>query len=89
MGTVTDTDVEARGADESVGTYAKRLRREARRRGLQLHRSRRRNPLARGYGTWHLTDSFSAATNAVVWPINFAGIGGTLDEVDAFLTSLR
>lgn len=57
-----------------------RLRRMAQRQGLELHRSRRRDPRALDYGTYWLTD---AAGNPV------AADPGTLDDVERWLTSPR
>ena len=68
--------------------HANRLRRIAKRHELELHRSRRRKPFASGYATWYLIDALNTSDHRVVGPTNFAGIGGDLDEVEAFLTSL-
>lgn len=57
-------------------------RRRAERRGLRLARSRRRDPLALGFGLYRLVD---AATDAVVMGDGPGGFAATLDEVEAFL----
>ena len=53
-----------------------RLRRMAERQGLQLQKSRRRDPRAVGYGTWQIVD-----------PQGNRVASGSLDEVEAWLTS--
>lgn len=61
-----------------------RLRRAAERQGLQLVKSRRRDPRAMDYGTYMLTDP---ATNTVV--VGTAATGRsewTLDDVEDYLT---
>jgi hypothetical protein len=63
-----------------------RLRRMAERQGLELRKSRRRDPNALGYGCWMIVDPFNS--NAVV--ANSAGPTGEpnldLDDVEAYLT---
>jgi hypothetical protein len=65
-----------------------RLRRMAERQGLELHKSRRRDPNAIGYGLWMIIDSNG---NFVV--AQSAGPTGEpaldLDEVEAYLTRER
>ncbi|MGI8623105.1 MAG: hypothetical protein ACR2NB_06385 [Solirubrobacteraceae bacterium] len=56
-----------------------RLRRMAARQGLALHKSRRRDPRAIDYGSYHLVD---VQMNAVVT----GNFGLSLDEVEQFLT---
>jgi hypothetical protein len=61
-----------------------RLRRMAERQGLELRKSRRRDPRALGFGRWMIVDPYS---NAVV-----VGAGPTgepdldLDDVELYLT---
>jgi len=61
-----------------------RLRRMAARQGLALHKSRRRDPLALGYGRWMLTSSDGQVA---------AGADGegrpawTLEQIEAHLTT--
>lgn len=63
-----------------------RLRRMAERQGLALHKSKRRDPNALGYGCWMIVDPFNS--NGVV--ADSAGPTGEpsmdLDEVEAYLT---
>lgn len=42
--------------DQNFKTEENKLRRAARRQGLELKKNRRRDPLALGYGTYCLTD---------------------------------
>ena len=49
-------------------------------------RSRRRNPLAPGYGLYKLV---RAATDETVFGDGPCGFAATLDEVEAFLNRLR
>jgi hypothetical protein len=60
-----------------------RLRRMAERQGLALHKSRRRDPRALGYGGYMLVD---VATNSVVAGELDSPRALTLDEVDEYLT---
>lgn len=63
-----------------------RLRRMAERQGLQLVKSRRRDPHAVGFGTYML---MNPPTNSVVH-MNFAlpgGYGLDLDDVESYLTT--
>jgi hypothetical protein len=62
--------------DNAAKARENRLRRMAERRGYGLSKSRRRDPLATGYGTWTLTD---AATGSVI------AAGLTLDAAAARL----
>ena len=59
-----------------------RLRRAAGRQGLTFTKSRRRDPRARDYGLYWLTDQ---TTNALMT----AEQGLTLDEIEEFLTKPR
>ena len=56
-----------------------RLRRAAARQGLQLQKSRARDPHAIGYGTYHLANP--ATGTLEVWGLP-SGYGLTLDEID-------
>ena len=70
------------GTDEKV--RENRLRRMAERQGLELRKSRRRDPRAIDYGTYMLVN---AEINGVV--AGAAGTGGpnfTLDDVETYLT---
>lgn len=61
-----------------------RLRAMAARRGLELQKSRRRDPGARDYGHWWVRDD---RTRRVVFPQGRGGRwGATLNEVEAYLT---
>ncbi len=57
------------------------LRRAARRQGLVLEKSRRRDPRAIGFGTWRLLDE---RTRTQRFPLDGPGVK-TLDEIDAYL----
>jgi hypothetical protein len=59
------------------------LRQMARQQGLALERSRKRNPQARGYGTYQLVDR---ETGTIVKLGDSSGFGLTADEIAAFLT---
>jgi hypothetical protein len=59
--------------------HENRLRRMAERQGLRLHKSRRRDPRALGYGTYDLVQ---ASDNHMVSPEQM-----TLDEIEQWLTS--
>jgi hypothetical protein len=59
-----------------------RLRETAKRRGLTLEKSRKRDPLALGYGKWWL---WTAKRGKVVLGGKRTE-GATLDEVEAYLT---
>lgn len=60
-----------------------RLRRMAERQGLQVLKSRRRDPRASDYGTYMLVDPRS---NAVVASGAQSGYGLTVDDLEAALT---
>lgn len=62
-----------------------RLRRMAQRQGLQLIKSKRRDPNALSYGTYGLIDT---RTNGLVLGNGevFDGYGCDLDEIEAYLT---
>ena len=61
-----------------------RLRRSAARQGLQLEKSRARDPRAIGYGTYHLVD---IATDTLAAYGNESGYGLGLDDVARELLS--
>ncbi len=63
-------------------TYENRLRRAADRQGLQLAKSRSRDPRATDYGSYMLADR---DTNSVVAYGSPSGYGLGLDEVDRAL----
>lgn len=65
-----------------------RLRRMAERQGLQLQKSRRRDPRALDYGTYQLVD---VQTSGLVAYGRQSGYGLTLDEVERelMLTSIN
>lgn len=60
-----------------------RLRRMAERQGLELQKSRRRDPRAYDYGTYQLIDPY---TNTIAVGDTNRGYGLTLDEVEKALT---
>jgi hypothetical protein len=60
-----------------------RLRRMAERRGLQLQKSRRRDPRAYDYGTYRLVD---ARTNTVIAYAGYNDHGLTLNQIKDYLT---
>jgi hypothetical protein len=59
------------------------LRRMAHRQGLALEKSRKRNPRARGYGTYQLVDR---ETGTIVALGPSSGFGLTADEIEGILT---
>lgn len=59
-----------------------RLRETAKRQGLIMQKSRRRDPRATTYGTYHLTD---AQTGALVAWGSSEGYGLSLDEIESAL----
>jgi hypothetical protein len=73
-------------SDESVKVRETRLRRKARRQGLELQKSRRRDPHALDYGTYQLVD---ATTGTVVTSSLTSGYGLTLGEIERELTNPR
>jgi hypothetical protein len=71
--------------DTRIKLREDRLRRIARRKGVALRKSRRRDPLARGYGTWCVIDP---RANAIVWPPNFDGhVGVDLAGIETYFES--
>jgi len=62
------------------------LRRMADRRRLKLMRSRRRDPLAVGFGLYKLVN---ATTGETVFGDGPGGFAATLDEVEAYLNRPR
>ena len=60
-----------------------RLRRMADRQGLRLEKSRRRDPRAYDYGTYHLIDPY---TNSLVAGDTNSGYGLDLDGIERALT---
>lgn len=60
-----------------------RLRRMAARRGLQLVKSRRRDPGAWDFQTYALIDPF---LNSLVFGDPNSGFGKSLDEIEGFMT---
>jgi hypothetical protein len=71
-----------------------RLRRMAERQGLALHKSRRRDRFAKDYGLFWVVDP-SLTDPRGEWPAGehpahgFPSSGGSLDDVEAYLTSDR
>ena len=63
-----------------------RLRRMAARQGLQLRKSRRRDPLARGFGTFMLVDPY---INGMVAGDHQMGYGWSLDDIEDWLKRAR
>lgn len=59
-----------------------RLRRMAERQGLRVEKSRRRDPRATDFGTYHLVD---VETNTIVAYGLQSGYGLSLDEIEAAL----
>ena len=64
--------------DQEYKVRENRLRRAARRQGLQLEKSRRRDTRAIDWGTYHLVDPYN---NTLVAYGLQSGYGMTLDEV--------
>jgi hypothetical protein len=60
-----------------------RLRRAGERQGLRLHKSRTRDPLAVGYGLFHLTDM----QNRLVAGGDLAGHSMSIDDVEVYLAA--
>lgn len=60
-----------------------RLRRKAGRQGLQLLKSRRRDPDAMDYGCYALAD---VSTNGAVFGFGTFGFEASLDDIEAFLS---
>ena len=60
-----------------------RLRRMAKRQGLMLQRSRRRDPRAVDYGRYILAD---ARINGIVFGSGPNGFDATLDDIEDYLT---
>lgn len=71
------------GMTEEDKVRANRLRRAAARQGLQLIKSRRRDPRALDYGGWMITE-FS--TNTVVVGATPREFSMSLDDVERYLT---
>jgi hypothetical protein len=69
-------------SDREYRTLEARLRRAAQRQGLQLQKSRARDPRALTYGTYSLAD---ASTRMQVAGDPHTGYGLSLDEVAAYL----
>jgi len=68
-------------------TRENRLRRMARRQGLELQKSRRRDPRALDYGGYQLTDRESSSL--VFGEIAGTAFGASLDDIEAFLLGPR
>jgi hypothetical protein len=69
--------------DTRIKIREDKLRRTARRNGVALRKSHRRDLLARGYGTWCVIDP---RANAIVWPPNFDGhVGVDLAGIETYL----
>src|SRR6266849_10138668 len=60
-----------------------RLRRMARRQGLDLRKSRRRDPQALDYGGYHLIDPGS--DSLIFGELAGQGFGASLDDIEAYL----
>ena len=70
--------------DSSIKVRENRLRRMAQRQGLQLVKSKRRDPRALDYGTYSLA---SIDTNTLVYGGDTATGGHVyLDDIEAYLT---
>ncbi len=69
--------------DQEYKVYENRVRRMAERQGLQLQKSRRRDPRAYDYGTYQLVD---VQANGIVAHAGASGYGLSLDEVEDYLT---
>lgn len=69
--------------DNTTKARENRLRRKAARQGLQLHKSRLRDPNATGFGTFMLTDADTSGVVAASLP---HGYGLDLDDVEQYLT---
>jgi hypothetical protein len=72
------------GMDTAAKTQENRVRRMAERQGLQLQRSRRRDPRARDYGRYRIVD---LATNSVVAGGQAADYSLDLEDAERYLTS--
>ena len=68
--------------DQDVKVRENRIRRMAERQGLQLEKSRRRDPLALDYDRWFIVD---ASTRTVIAGSVAGRHGWTLDQVETFL----
>jgi hypothetical protein len=68
---------------ENHKVYENRLRRMAERQGLRLEKSRRRDPRAIDYGTYHLIDP---QTDSIVAGSVSSGYGLSLDEIEHALS---
>ena len=76
-------------------TRVTRLRRRAERQGLELRKSRRRDPLAKDYGLYWVVDPDAEQANDPDWPFqgpgrpahHFPWKGAELDEVEEFLAT--
>jgi hypothetical protein len=79
---VTPAEFEAIADNLQATVDETRLRRKADRRGLQLMKSRRRDPAATGYGTYMLVDSKTRKVVASGLP---EGYGLDLDDVKRYL----
>ncbi len=68
-------------SEAELEVYENRVRRMADRQGLQLQKSRRRDPKALGYGTYRLVDPYNS--DAVI--LGEAWYGFDLDQIDEYL----
>jgi hypothetical protein len=71
--------------DQDEKVRENRLRRVAERRGWELSKSRRRDPLALDFGQWTLTGG-SISAGGVTMPMRTVTLS-SLDKVEAFLDS--
>lgn len=69
--------------DNTTKTHENRLRRKAARQGLELHKSRLRDPHATGFGSFMLVDADTRAVVAASLP---HGYGLDMDDVEQYLT---
>jgi hypothetical protein len=86
----SDTSSDTRGRPEMTTTAVKtretRLRRMAKRQGLRLHKSRRRDPHASDYGVYALVDE---ETSFIVAGADSGRFGFSLDDVETHLKGER
>lgn len=73
--------------DTAEATREKRLRRMAKRQGLEVRRVRRFDPLAVDYGKYAVIDPYA---NAAVFGLDHRGMpSADLDEIEDFLSRPR
>ncbi|MCB1343128.1 MAG: hypothetical protein KDK24_19070 [Pseudooceanicola sp.] len=71
--------------EQEIKVRENKLRRMAERQGLRLCKSKRRDPMARDFGKYHIVDD----RNVVIFGIGHDQFEATLDQVEDFLTEPR